>query len=111
LKKQGWTFLTNHGRVLVYLAKQPQTTTREIAQEVGVTERAIQKVIFDLEADGYIIRHREGRSNRYTLHPELPMRHHMEREYSAGNLLLALGCDLKKLARQLQDNGTINGKS
>jgi DNA-binding MarR family transcriptional regulator len=93
LKKHDWTFLTNHGRVLIYLTKQPQTTTREIAQEVGVTERAIQKVIYDLEADGYIIRHRKGRSNSYTLHPELPMRHRMEREYSVGNLLAALGCD------------------
>ena len=105
LKKQEWTFLTNHGRVLIYLAKQPRTTTREIAQEVGVTERAIQKVIFDLEADGYIVRRREGRSNRYTLHPELPMRHSMEREYSVSNLLLALGCDLQKLVQRLQDNG------
>ena len=97
MNKHEWTFLTNHGRVLIYLAKKPQTTTREIAQEVGVTERAIQKVIFDLEESGYIIRHRVGRSNRYTLHPELPMRHNLEKEYSVGDLLVALGCDLEKL--------------
>jgi len=110
LKKREWTFLTNHGRVLAYLAKQPRATTREIAQEAGVTERAIQKVIFELERDGYIVRHREGRGNRYTIHPELPMRHRMEREYVVGNLLLALGCDLQKLAQRLQDNGIRSSK-
>lgn len=97
MEKRQWTFLTNHGRVLAYLAKHPRTTTRKIAQEAGVTERAIQKIIRDLEADGYIVRHRVGRSNSYTIHPEMPMRHRMEREHAVGNLLLALGCDLQKL--------------
>ena len=98
--KREWTFLTNHGRVLAYLAKQPRATTREIAQEAGMTERAIQKVIYDLEAGGYIVRHREGRGNRYTIHPELPMKHRMEREHAVGNLLLALGCDFQSLGEQ-----------
>ncbi len=106
MKKRDWTFLTNHGRVLAYLAKQPRATTREIAQEANVTERAIQKVIFELETAGYIVRRREGRSNRYTIHPELPMRHRMEREYAVGNLLLALGCDLQKLAQQQEVDKT-----
>lgn len=96
MRKREWTFLTNHGRVLAYLAKNPQVTTRQIAQEVGVTERAIQKVIHELEKDGYIVRHRLGRTNCYIVHPELPMRHLMEREYAVGNLLQALGCDLPK---------------
>ncbi len=99
IEKTQWTFLTNHGRVLAYLAKFPQTTTRKIAQEVGITERAIQKVIHDLEADGYIVRHKAGRNNNYTIHPEMPMRHRMEREHAVGNLLLALGCDLQDLAQ------------
>lgn len=80
--------------MLAYLTKHPQTTTKKIAQEVGVTERAIQKVIYDLETDGYIVLHKVGRSNSYTIHPEMPMRHRMEREHAVGNLLLALGCDL-----------------
>ena len=100
MNKRSWTFLTNHGRVLAYLAKHPQDTTREIAEQTGFTERAIQKVIFDLESDGYIVRHREGRGNRYTIHPELPMRHRMEREHIVGDLLLALGCELQKLAQR-----------
>jgi DNA-binding Lrp family transcriptional regulator len=77
--------------VLAYLVKHPQATTRKIAQEAGVTERAIQKVILDLEADGYIARHKIGRGNRYVVHPEMPMRHHMERDHAVGELLAALG--------------------
>jgi predicted ArsR family transcriptional regulator len=100
--KREWTFLTNHGHVLAYLAKKPHATTREIAQQADVTERAVQKVVRELENDGYIVRHRVGRGNRYTIHPELPMRHRMEREYAVGNLLMGLGCDLQKFARQRQ---------
>lgn len=102
MEKRQWTFLTNHGRVIVCLAKNHQITTRQMAQEVGITERAIQKVIHDLESDGYIVRHKVGRSNSYTLHPEMPMRHRMEREYVVGRLLLALGGNLQKLAQRLQ---------
>ncbi|OGN98623.1 MAG: hypothetical protein A2Y58_00935 [Chloroflexi bacterium RBG_13_51_52] len=90
-KVRPWTFLTYHGRVLVYLVKHPQATCREIAQEAGVTERAIQKVIHDLIADGYIIRQKVGRGNNYQIHPELPMRHRMEREHAVGDLIRALG--------------------
>lgn len=96
--------------MLAYLAKYPRITTREIAQEAGITERAIQKVILDLETGGYIVRHRVGRSNSYTIHPELPMRHRMEREHAVGNLLLALGCDLQKLRQRSQDNGIRTSK-
>ena len=95
MQESKWTFLTNHARVLVYIAKHPQSTARQIAQEIGITERAIQKIIADLEADGYITRHREGRCNRYTIHHQLPMRHRLEREYAIADLLLALGCKLK----------------
>jgi hypothetical protein len=50
----------------------------------------------ELEGAGYIARHKEGRSNRYAIHPELPMRHQLERDHTVGDLLLALGCDLQK---------------
>ena len=92
--KREWTFLTNHARVLVYLAKHPRATTREIAQQAGITERAIQKMILDLENKGYISHRREGRSNSYTIHAELPMRHLLEREHAVVDLLTALGCDI-----------------
>jgi predicted HTH transcriptional regulator len=91
LKTHKWTFLTYHGRVLVYISKHPDATCREIAREVGVTEREIQKVIHDLVADGYAIRKKNGRSNTYTIHPELPMRHQLEQDHSVGDVLNALG--------------------
>ena len=91
MDKHNWTFLTNHGHVLIYLARNPKATTRQIAIETGVTERAIQKVIADLEAEGYIVRQKEGRSNNYTLHPELPMRHSLEKDHAVCDLIKALG--------------------
>lgn len=94
MQKNKWTFLTNHGRVFAYIARHSRTTTRKIAREVGITERAVQKIIRDLEADSYIIRNREGRNNNYEVDPGRPMRHPMHREHMVGNLLAALGCDL-----------------
>lgn len=109
--KTTWTFLTNHGRVLAYLAKHPRATTREIALEAGVTERTIQKIISDLEADGYIIRQKIGRCNSYIIHPDMPMRHPMERDYAVGSLLLALGCPLKDIIYHQPDQVTPDGKA
>jgi len=91
LKKGEWTFLTNHGRVLAYIANNPQHTTQEIAQEAGITLRTVQKIITELEASGYIVRHKEGRHNRYSVHCEMPMRHRLERDHCVGDVLQALG--------------------
>ena len=92
MAKHEWTFLTNHGRVFVFIAGHQRSTTRAISQAVGITERAVQLVIANLEASGHIARHREGRCNHYEVHPELPMRHPLQREYAVGDLLAALGC-------------------
>jgi predicted transcriptional regulator len=91
LKKGEWTFLTNHGRVLAYIAKHPRSTTQEIAQEAGITLRAVQKIIAELEAGGYIARHKEGRCNRYSIYSEMPMRHRLESEHAVGDILQAVG--------------------
>ena len=96
MKKGEWTFLTNHGRVLAYIAKHPQSTTQEIAQEAGITLRAVQKIITELESRGYLARKKEGRRNRYTVNPLLPMRHRLEREYAVGDILQALGYNPRK---------------
>jgi len=96
MQRVEWTFLSNYGRVLAYIAKHPRSTTRKVAQEVGITERAIQKIIAALEADGYIARHKEGRCNIYAVNPDLPMRHRLEREHAVRDLLVALGCDLQE---------------
>lgn len=89
-----WTFVTNHGRVLSLITKQPRMTTREIAEKIGITERAVQKIVAALEADGYIVRHKEGRGSRYEIHPDLPMRHPLERDHPVSDLLIAVGCNL-----------------
>ena len=90
MEKGQWTFLTNHGRVFVYVAKHPKSTTELISREVGLSQRGVQKIIAELEKAGYIARRKEGRCNRYIVHPELPMRHQLERDHAVGDLLMAL---------------------
>ncbi len=90
MEKGQWTFLTNHGRVFVYISKHPKTTTEVISREVGLSQRGVQKIIAELEKAGYIARRKEGRCNRYLVHPELPMRHQLERDHAVGDLLMAL---------------------
>lgn len=85
-----WTFLTNHAQVLLCVAQNPRMTARQIAGVVGITERAAQRIIADLEAGGYITRFRDGRNNRYELHPDLPMRHPAQRGHAVRNLLTLL---------------------
>jgi predicted transcriptional regulator len=73
-----WTFLTNHGHVLLCLARGPELRLRDVAEQVGVTERAVQRIVADLEEGGYLTRHRSGRQNAYDINPEGPMRHPVE---------------------------------
>jgi len=89
-RKPGWTFLTNHAHVLVCIAGDSSIRGRDIAALVGITERAVQAIISDLEADGYLTRTREGRRNHYELHPALPLRHPLESDHSVADLLAAL---------------------
>lgn len=89
--KPGWTFLTNHTHVLVCLAEEPDVRGRDIATRVGITERAAQAIVADLVADGYVTRSREGRRNRYVVHPDAPLRHPLESDHTVGELLVTLG--------------------
>jgi DNA-binding transcriptional ArsR family regulator len=82
-----WTFLSNHGHVLVCLAKDPEARLRDVAVAVGITERAVQKIVSDLEAGGVVERVREGRRNHYRLFLDRPMRHPIEAHCSIGELL------------------------
>lgn len=86
-----WTFLTNHAHVLNCIAEDPESRLRDIAARVGITERAAQAIVSDLEADGYLTRTRVGRRNTYEVHPELPFRHSIERDHQVGELLELLG--------------------
>ena len=85
-----WTFLTNHAHVLLCVARDPGARLRDVAEAVGITERAAQRIVAELVEAGYLEREREGRRNRYRLHPELPLRHPLEREHAVGEILRVL---------------------
>ena len=82
-----WTFLTNHAHVLIVLSKNPSTVLREVAVRVGITERAVQRIIADLERDGFIEREKVGRQNSYRLRSKQPLRHPIEAHRSIGDLI------------------------
>lgn len=86
-----WTFLSNHGHVLIALGREPDARIRDIAEVVGITERAVQNILADLCAAGYVAKERLGRRNHYELHPEVPMRHPLEQGHAIGELLAAIG--------------------
>ncbi|HET8660291.1 MAG TPA: helix-turn-helix domain-containing protein [Micromonosporaceae bacterium] len=82
-----WTFLTNHAHVLLAVARQPTARLRDVADAVGITERAAQAIVADLEAAGYLQRERVGRRNEYTVNPAGRFRHPAEADHSIGDLL------------------------
>ncbi len=82
-----WTFLTNHAHVLLCLSRDPAVLMRDIAQLVGITERAVQRIIADLEAAGHLARVRCGRRNRYEVRGELPLRHPIEQHVRVSALI------------------------
>jgi len=86
-----WRFLTNYALVLVHLAKHPQMTARELSNSIGITERAVRKIIANLEAEGYFRKEKEGRRVRYCVNPKLPFRHHTQKDKAIEKLLRALG--------------------
>jgi DNA-binding transcriptional regulator PaaX len=86
-----WTFLTNHALVLVYLAKHPQITALELSMSIGITERAVRKIIADLEREGYIAKTKEGRRVKYSINQKLPLRHQTQQDKSIEGLLFTLG--------------------
>lgn len=90
-KRTGWTFLSNHGHVMVCLARDPDARLREIAEEVGVTGRAVQGIVGDLVAAGYIDKERLGRRNHYEVNRDLPLRHPLEAGHRLGELLDVIG--------------------
>ena len=82
-----WTFLTNHSHVLVLLHAEPDLVLREVALRVGITERAVQRIIQDLETGGFIERERVGRRNHYRVLADKPLRHPIEAHRKIGDLL------------------------
>ena len=82
-----WTFLSNHAHVLLLIAQDPEVTLRDVADRVGITERAVQRIVAELEEARYLERQRAGRRNRYVVHPELPLRHPVEAHRDVGALI------------------------
>lgn len=85
-----WTFITNHGAVLAHIGQSRQITAREIAGRLGITERAVRRIIKDLTVEGYIRAEREGRVNRYEVYDDLPLRRDDQRGVVVGQLLEVL---------------------
>jgi DNA-binding MarR family transcriptional regulator len=94
-----WGFLTNHAHVLLCIAREPQSRTRDIAEQVGITERAAQRILADLIAGGYVTRTKVGRRNHYKINPRGELRHPILRELSIGPLIEVLNPERPPQAR------------
>lgn len=89
-----WTFITNHGAVLALIGQHGQITTRQVAAQLGITERSVMRIIKDLEDEGYIQRKREGRINHYLVNSNAPLRREEKRDIIVGELLKVLGSEV-----------------
>lgn len=85
---ESWTFLSNHSHVLICLASEPDTRLRDVALRVGITERAVQRIVTDLEEAGVVVRLREGRRNHYEIERKIGLRHPVEDHCTVGDLLI-----------------------
>lgn len=84
MTRAGWTFLSNHGHVLVALARDPDTRTRDVAEAVGITERAVQQIVADLVELAYVEKEKVGRRNRYRVNRTAHFRHDLEAGVTLG---------------------------
>jgi hypothetical protein len=82
-----WTFLTNHGRALVCIAHDPEIRLRDIALNIGITERRAYGIVNDLAEAGYVVKEREGRRNRYHIQHHLPLPEDLDRQQAIGEVL------------------------
>ncbi|MCA9614956.1 MAG: winged helix-turn-helix transcriptional regulator [Sandaracinus sp.] len=86
----GWTFLSNHTHVLFCVARDSDVRVRDVALEVGITERAVQRILGELEEAGVVRREKRGRRNHYEVESDAPLRHPMESHRTVGDLLRLL---------------------
>lgn len=87
MTRDGWTFISNHGHVLVCLAADPQVLVRDVAVSIGITERAVQQIIGDLERAGVVARVRVGRRNHYVVRRDKQLRHPVEHGVTVGEFV------------------------
>lgn len=95
-----WTLLTNHGRLLLLIAKEPGAKIKDLALSAGVTQRTAQGIVSDLEQAGYVSKRKVGRQNSYTVHQELPFRHPAEADHSVRELIEVFSAMTKNQADQ-----------
>src|SRR3712207_2482110 len=95
-RDHSWRFVTNHAHVLECIARDPGARLRDIADTVGITERTAAQIVGDLEDAGYLTKSREGRRNRYEIHPELPLRRPQHRHHTVGELIRFLQSPLQR---------------
>jgi len=88
---ENWTFFSNHVHVLICLTRTPQPTTRKIATQVGITERAVQRILAKLTRAGIVSIGKEGRRNRYELHLDQQLRHPLESHKTIGEFISLIG--------------------
>ena len=86
----GWSFLTNHSHILVCLHREPMMTVRNLAFQVGITERSVQRILADLEKSGVVIRTKDGRRNCYEVNQKFQLRHPLESHRNLAELLKAV---------------------
>jgi len=92
--EKNWEFFSNHGLIFIYLAKNSNSTVQVIAQEIGLSIRAVQNIIHDLEESGYLTKQKIGRCNRYMINSGMPLPHRLNQDYTVADLLSVLGCKI-----------------
>jgi predicted transcriptional regulator len=95
-KKRNWTFLTSHAVVLLHIVKTPDDTIKKIAQEVNLAERTVAAILSDLRKDGYVAVTKRGKTNFYTLNPDMPMRRPAHAHYSVRTFFAPLDSMMKR---------------
>ena len=101
VKMSDWKFLTNHALVLGWITQRPQSTAREIALAIGITERTALKIIGELDGSGYLTRRRKGRRNVYKVNLSTPLRHPLEGEIPVGDLLRVIAPSRRRRGPQV----------
>lgn len=89
--QHGWTFLTNHMHVLVVLSRDPELRIRDMSEQIGITQRAVQRILAELIHDGVLTATKLGRRNRYTIVRRTRLRHPLESRHTVGELIDLLG--------------------
>jgi IclR helix-turn-helix domain len=87
---ESWSFLTNHARVLLCIAHDPDARLRDIAASLGITERSVYGIVTDLTAAGYVVKHKDGRRNLYQIQAHLPLPEPASKEPAIGEVLALL---------------------